>query len=100
LHPTAYEEVQAMVRQTKDSLRLDLTPIVKTMGMEWVIEHLGADRVIEQLGAKRVIEHLGAKRVIEHLDAKRIIDELGGVKQFWAELSPEQRRQLKRLIQE
>jgi hypothetical protein len=91
LHPAAYEEVQGMAKQTRTPLRLDLTPIVKTMGMDWVIEHLGA---------KRVIEHLGARRVIEQLGAKRVIDELGGVKQFWEELSPEQRRQLKRLAQE
>jgi hypothetical protein len=82
LHPAAYEEVRAMARQTRGPLRLDLTPIVKTMGMEWVIEQLGPQRVIEQLGAQRVIE------------------QLGGVKQLWAELTPEQRRQLKRLVQE
>jgi hypothetical protein len=91
LHPAAYEEVQGMARQTKRPFRLDLTPIVKTMGMEWVIEQLGAKRVIEQLGARRVIEQLGARRVIE---------QLGGVEQLWAELTPEQRRQLKRLVQE
>jgi hypothetical protein len=70
-----------MAKQTKP-LRLDLTPIVRTMGLEWVIE---------QLGAKQVIEHLGLKRVI---------DEVGGVDRFWAELTPEQRRQLKHLAQE
>ncbi len=82
LHPAVFEEVQGMAKQKKEPLRLDLTPIVKTMGMEWVIEHLGV---------KRVIEHLGLKRVIE---------EAGGVKQLWAELTPEQRQQLKRLTQE
>jgi hypothetical protein len=82
LHPAAYKEVQGMARQTREPLRLDLRPIVESMGMEWVIE---------QLGAKHVIEHLGAKRVI---------DELGGVKTIWAELTPEQRRQLKRLMEE
>jgi hypothetical protein len=82
LHPAAYEEVQGMARKTTKPLRLDLTPIIKTMGMEWLIEHVGAKRVIEQLGAKRVVK------------------ELGGVKQFLAELSPEQRQELKRLLQE
>jgi hypothetical protein len=82
LHPTAYEEVQGMARQTREPLRLDLTPIVKTMGMKWVIEQLGAKRVIEELGVPRVIEGLG------------------GVKKVWAELTPEQRQELKRLAQE
>jgi hypothetical protein len=90
LHPAAYEEVQGMARKTKEPLRLDLTPIVKTMGMDWVIDHLGT---------KQVIDHLGTKRVIEHLGLKRVINELGGVKRLWAELSPEQRRELKQLFQ-
>jgi hypothetical protein len=82
LHPAAYEEVQGMARQTRKTLRLDLSPIVKTMGLDWVIE---------QVGAKRVIEHLGFERVI---------DALGGVDQLWDKLSPEQRRRLKRRAQE
>jgi hypothetical protein len=47
-----------------------------------------------------VIEQLGPQRVIEHLGAQRVIEQLGGMRQWWAELSPEQRRQLKRLMQE
>lgn len=81
LHPATYEEVKAMARQTTRPFRLDLTPIVQTMGMDWVIQQLGAERVIEHLGAKEVVQHLGVNRL-------------------WAELSPEQRRQLKRLLQE
>ena len=82
LHPAAYEDVQGMARQTREPLRLDLTPIVESMGMDWVIEQLGVKRVIEQLGARRVI------------------DGLGGVKQLYAELTPEERRQLMRLLHE
>jgi hypothetical protein len=81
LHPAAYEEVQGMARQSRQPLRLDLTPIVRTMGMDWVIRQLGAERVIEHLGAREVVQHLGVNRL-------------------WAELTPEQRRQLKRLAQE
>jgi hypothetical protein len=80
-----------MARRTKQPFRLDLTPIVESMGMEWVIEQLGPKRVLEQLGSKRVLDELGAKRVL---------NELGGVKQLWAALTPEQRRQLKQLMQE
>ena len=86
LHPAAYGEVEGMARQTTKPLRLDLTPIVRTMGMDWVVE---------QLGARRVVEHLGAKRVVEELGLRRVVDELGGVKRLLADLSPEQRRELK-----
>ena len=72
-----------MARPIRELLRFDLTPIVESMGMEWVIEQLG-----------------GAQRVIEGLGAQRVIHELGGMKQLWAKLTPEQRRQLKRLLQE
>jgi len=88
LYHAGKEEVHVMARKTKEPLRLDLTPIIKTMGMEWLIQ---------QLGAKQVIEELGPKEVIQHLGWKRVIDALGGVEQVWAELTPEQRCQLKRL---
>ena len=100
LHPAAYEEVQGMARQTREPLRLDLSPIVRTMGMKWVVEQLGLKQVIEQVGLKRVIDEVGAKPVIEELGARRVIEELGGVKQLWTVLSPQERRQLKRLMQE
>jgi hypothetical protein len=82
LHPAAFEEVENMAKGTRQRFRIDLEPLVKSMGLE---------RVIEQLGAKRVIEHLGLRRVIK---------EAGGVEQLWAQLTPEERRQLKRLAQE
>jgi hypothetical protein len=55
---------------------------------------------VEQLGAKRVVDELGARRVVDELGARRVVDELGGVKKLLAELSPEQRRELKRLLKE
>jgi hypothetical protein len=82
LHPAAYEEVLSMARQTRQALRLDLTPIIESMGIDWVIEQLGPKRIVEELGARRVI------------------DELGGVRQLWAKLTPEERRELKRLQEE
>ena len=89
-----------MARQAKRPFGFDLTPIIDTMGMEWLIEQVGAKRVIEHLGAKRVIEQLGAKQLIEELGRPRVVEELGGLKQLWAELTPEQRRQWKRLAQQ
>jgi hypothetical protein len=82
LQPAVYDEVMRMTRQTKGPLRLDLTPIVRTMGMAWVVEQLGFKQVVEQFGWPRVF------------------DELGGVKQLWKQLTPEQRRELKSLPEE
>src|SRR5438876_883438 len=76
------EEGEGMDRQSGGALRVYLDFIVRTMGLEWVIE---------QLGVRRIIEHLGVKRILK---------ELGGLKQLVAELSPEQRRELKQLLQE
>jgi hypothetical protein len=80
LHPAASEEVRAMARQSTGPLRLNLPPIVESMGMEWSSNDWGPKRVMEQLGAKRVIEQLGPKRVIE---------QPGGVDQLRSELTPE-----------
>jgi hypothetical protein len=82
LHPAAYQEVENMAKQTRGPLRLDLTPIVESMGMDWVLQ---------QLGPERVLQHLGPRQ---------LIDQLGGMTKLWAELTPEERRQLKRLMQD
>jgi hypothetical protein len=67
LHPAAYGEVEGMARQTTKPLRLDLTPIVQTMGMDWVVEQLGAKRVVELLGVRRVVDELGGVRKLESI---------------------------------
>jgi hypothetical protein len=91
LHPAMYKEVQTMAKQRRGALRLDLSPIVESMGMDWVIDHLGPERVIEHLGAKRLVKQLGAQQLVE---------QLGGVKSLLAKLSAEQRQELKQLLQE
>jgi hypothetical protein len=91
LHPVVYQEVQSMAKQSRTPLQIDLNPIIESMGMRWVIEELGSKRVIEELGAKRVIEELGSKQVI---------DDLVEMEQVWEDLTPEQRRKLKRRLQE
>jgi hypothetical protein len=100
LHPVVYQEVQSMAKQSKTPLRIDLNPIIESMGMKWVIDQLGAKRVIDELGSKQVINELGAKRVIGDLGAKQVLDELVEMEQVWENLTPEQRRKLKRRLQE
>jgi hypothetical protein len=80
LHPRAWKEIEAMVRKTGRSLKIDLEPAIEAMGL---------DRIIEQVGARRVIEEIGTRRFIEEI----------GVGDFFANLSPTERRELKRLLQ-
>ena len=56
----------------------------------------GGQDLVELLDRLRLLQ-LGDQR---HPGAERFIDELGGMKKFWAKLTPEQRRQLKRLMEE
>jgi hypothetical protein len=89
LHPTAWKEVEAMARTAGKKLKLDLRPAIEYLGLEQVIEQVGLDRVIEQVGLDRVIEQVGRKELI-----KRI-----GLDAFLANLSPAERRELKRRLQ-
>jgi len=89
LHPTVWQEVEAMARAGGKGLNIDLRPAIETIGVDRVIEQIGIDRVVEQIGIDRVIELLGKKEVI-----KRI-----GVEDWLANLSPAERRDLKRRLQ-
>jgi hypothetical protein len=80
LHPTAWKEVEAMARTAGKKLKLDLLPAIEYLGLEQVIEQVGLDRVIEQVGKKELIKRIG-------------LDD------FLANLSPSERRELKRRLQ-
>jgi hypothetical protein len=82
LHPAAYEEVEDMVRKMKGGLRPDLSAVIKLLGLGYVIEQAGVKRVIEQIGWQRFVA------------------EGGGVKQLVAKLTPAQRQEIKRLLEE
>jgi len=75
LHPAAWKEVESMARASGKGLQIDLRP---------AIEHLGLRRVIDQIGIDRVIEEYGKTEVIERI---------------FANLSPAERRALKRRLQ-
>jgi hypothetical protein len=61
-----------MARSTKRELKFDLRP---------AIEHLGLDFVLEQVGVKKLIQHVN-------------------VEDWLANLTPAQRRRVKRLLEE
>jgi hypothetical protein len=89
LHPTAWKEIEAMARAAGKKLKLDLRPAIEHLGLEEVIEQVGIDRVVEQVGIDRVLEQLGEREVIKRIGVQRLL----------ANLSPAERRELKRLLQ-
>jgi hypothetical protein len=89
LHPKAWKEVEAMARAARKGLNIDIRPAVEILGLDKVIEQAGIDRVIAQVGIDRMIAELGEKEVI-----KRI-----GLERWLANLSPAERRELKRRLQ-
>jgi hypothetical protein len=62
----------------------DIRPAVESTGLAEVTEQVGMDRIIDQ-----IIEHVGVKELV-----KRI-----GIDNYLANLSPAQRRELKRKLQ-
>jgi hypothetical protein len=89
LHPAAWKEVEIMARATRRGLFIDLRP---------AIEMLGMDEVIRQMGVERVIEHIGAKELVKQIGSKELVKQIG-IDKFLANLSPAERRELKRRLQ-
>jgi hypothetical protein len=98
LHPEAWKEIEAMARAAGKGLNIDYQAAIDAMGLDRIIEQVGIDRVIEQLGIDRVIEKLGTDRVIEKLGKKEMIKRIG-LDEIVANLSPAERRELKRRLQ-
>ena len=73
-----------MARAAGRELEIDLEPLV---------EHLGMPQVLQKLGLRRVLEAAGSKQ---------ILDEMGPdwLTTLITELTPEQRRALRRRLQE
>jgi hypothetical protein len=81
LHPTAWKEIETMARTMGKRLTFDIRPAIESLGLDRVIDQVGIDRVIEQIGEKELIKRIGLDR-------------------FIASLSPRERRELKRRLQE
>jgi hypothetical protein len=78
-----------MARAARKGLTIDIRPAIEMLGLDKVIDQVGIDRVIEQAGIDRVIAQIGDKQVI-----KRI-----GIDRWLANLSPAERREVKRRLQ-
>jgi hypothetical protein len=80
-HQETWEEVEAMAQRNRRTLTIDISPLVKTLGLA---------EVIRQIGEENLLRQLGAQRLMEQLDAQTILDSL----------PPAKRRELKRLLAE
>jgi hypothetical protein len=80
LHPTVWKEVEAMARAAGKALLFDIRPAIEMLGLAKVIEQVGLDRVIAEVGKKEVIKRIGLDDIL-------------------ANLSPAERRELKRRLQ-
>lgn len=89
LHPAVWREVEAMARTKGKGLKIDLRPAIEMLGLGQVLEQVGIDRVIHEVGVDRVIEGLGEKELVKRL----------GIERFLANLSPADRRELKRRLE-
>jgi hypothetical protein len=98
LHPTVWKEVEAMARAAGKALLFDIRPAIEMLGLDRVIEQVGLDRVIEQVGLDRVIEQVGLDRVIAEVGKKEVIKRIS-LDDWLANLSPAERRELKRRLQ-
>jgi hypothetical protein len=107
LHAVAWKEVEVMVRRAGKDPWIDLEPAIDAMGVDRIVAQIGVQRFIELLGAKRFIDEYGSKRFIEEFGSKRLIEEIGskrlieeiGLEGLLANLSPADRRELKRRLQ-
>jgi hypothetical protein len=116
LHPEAWKEVEAMARAAGKGLKIDLQAAIDAMGLGRIIDQVGIRRVINQVGLRRVIDEVGIDGVVELLEQEGVIERISvekfvakankkemikqiGLDEFVANLSPAERRELKRRLQ-
>jgi len=98
LHAAAWKEVEEMARTKGKPFVLDVRPAIESLGLKKVIEQVGLDRVIEAVGRDRVIEAVGMEKLMENVDERDVIKHFG-VRRLFANLSPADRRELKRQLE-
>jgi hypothetical protein len=81
-------EVEAMARASKKGLTIDFRPAIETLGLDYMLDQIGLDRLLEHVGADRLIEFVGEKEVLKRMGLDRLL----------ANLSPADRRELKRRL--
>ena len=81
LHPAIREEVERMAQETGTEPIGDWRAVVAVFGLKQVIDQVGVRRVLDEVGLPRVLEEVG-------------------LEEFVSQLTPEQREEVKRLLQE
>ncbi len=107
LHTEVWKEAEAMARTAGKRMLFDIRQAIEHLGLGQVIEQVGIDRVIEEVGVDRVIEEVGIDRVVQQVGIDRLLQQLSkkevikriGLDDILANLSPAERRELKRRLQ-
>jgi hypothetical protein len=87
LHPEALEELQNMSKTLSRGPQLNLQPFVDWFGIEEVLKQV--EKVIQRVGLEKFIQQVGTKKVIEQIGVDRLL----------ANLTPAQRREMKKRLQ-
>jgi hypothetical protein len=97
--PDVWKEIVRMARAKKEQAAFDLRPLLEVLGPDEFIKEVGLKAAIEELGIKRVVDEIGVKRVVDEIGAKQVVEELG-MDELLAGLSPKQRKELKRRLEQ
>jgi hypothetical protein len=89
LHPTAWEEVEEMARRTGRGLTIDWRPAIKAGHLKEIVRQAGAKRLLQQFDARELVEFIGENEELR----RETLDSL------LRELSPAERRELKRRLE-
>jgi hypothetical protein len=106
--PDVWKEILRMARAKKPQPTIDIRPLIQAMGREefiregalkGIIEEIGIKRAVEEIGLKHVVDEIGVKRVVDEIGVQRVVEELG-LDELLAQLSPKQRGELKRRLEQ
>ena len=91
------EDVSANVKAA--ILSLGLKNVLEDIGIEEVIQAIGIEEAVQVIGLKKVIDTVGLKEVIDTVGLKEI-SEIVDLKDLVEELTDQQRRELRKLLDE
>jgi hypothetical protein len=72
MHPGIWEEIQRMARTRGKGFKIDLRPVIDTLGLPQVINQLGVKRVMEAVGMKRVVKEMGVDWMLDQLTPEQL----------------------------
>jgi hypothetical protein len=117
LHPELWEEIRDMGKTRGKKFGFHLQPVISEVGLKNVIAEVGLKNVVAEVGLKNVVAEVGLKNVVAEVGLKNVIAEVGlknviaevgaerviaemGLPWFLAQLTSNQRRELKRLLEQ